>query len=95
MGLNRGFTVSSVFDCPHVQVKTAFSGKFHSGERFRKAPFSLIVFVGYVWMEVVSIKKHSRFQMKKDTCGQDLNKQNNNARTSNIFVHFSDVPAGM
>ena len=24
-----------------------------------------------------------------------LNKQNNNARTSNIFVHFSDVPAQM
>ena len=23
------------------------------------------------------------------------NKQNNNARTSNIFVHFSDVPARM
>ena len=33
--------------------------------------------------------------MKTDTCGQDLNKQNNNARTSNIFIHFSDVPAGM
>ena len=53
-------------------MKTAFSGKFHSGERFRKAPFSLIVFVGYVWMEVVSIKKNSRFQMKTDTCGQGL-----------------------
>ena len=28
--------------------------------------------------------------MKTDTCGQGLNKQNNNACTSNIFVHFSD-----
>ena len=46
-------------------------------------------------MEVVSIKKNLRFQMKTDTCGQDLNKQNNNARTSNIFVHFSDVPTRM
>ena len=46
-------------------------------------------------MEVVSIKKNLCFQMKTDTCGQDLNKQNNNARTSNIFVHFSDVPAQM
>ena len=46
-------------------------------------------------MEVVSIKKNSRFQMKTDTCGQGLNKQNNNARTSNIFVYFSDVPARM
>ena len=33
--------------------------------------------------------------MKTDTCGQCLNKQNNNARTSNIFVHFSDVPTRM
>ena len=33
--------------------------------------------------------------MKTDTCGQGLNKQNNNALTSNIFVHFSDVPALM
>ena len=46
-------------------------------------------------MKVVSIKKNLCFQMKTDTCGQDLNKQNNNARTSNIFVHFSDVPAQM
>ena len=33
--------------------------------------------------------------MKTDACGQGLNKQNNNARTSNIFVHFSDVPVRM
>ena len=33
--------------------------------------------------------------MKTDACGQGLNKQNHNARTSNIFVHFSDVPARM
>ena len=46
-------------------------------------------------MKVVSIKKNLRFQMKTDACGQGLNKQNNNARTSNIFVHFSDVPTRM
>ena len=40
-------------------------------------------------MEVVSIKKNSRFQMKTDTCGQGLNKQNNNARTSKTFLYIS------
>ena len=35
--------------------------KFHSGERFQKAPFSLIVFIGYVWMEIVSVKKKIAF----------------------------------
>ena len=33
--------------------------------------------------------------MKTDTCEQRLNKQDNNARASNIFVHFSDVPTRM
>ena len=46
-------------------------------------------------MEAVSVKKKLRFQMKTDTRGQGLNEQNNNARTSNIFVQFSDVPARM
>ena len=31
--------------------------------------------------------------MKTDTCGQRLNKQDSNARASNIFVHFSDIRA--
>ena len=37
-------------------------------QRFREVPFSLIVFIGYVWREAVSVKKRSRFQMKRDTC---------------------------
>ena len=32
----------------------------------------MIVFIGYVWTEAVSVKKTLRFQMKTDTCGQDL-----------------------
>ena len=31
--------------------------------------------------------------MKTDTCEQRLNKQDNNARASNIFVQVSDVRA--
>ena len=48
-------------------------------------------------MKVVSIKKNSRFQINENgyVWTGPYNKQNNNARTSNIFVHFSDVPARM
>ena len=46
--------------------------KFHSVECFRKIPFSLIVFIRYVWTEAVSVKKKLRFQMKTDTCRQGL-----------------------
>lgn len=46
--------------------------KFHSVERFPKVPFSVIVFVGYVWTEAVSIKKKLRFQIKTDNCGRGL-----------------------
>ena len=49
--------------------------KVHSGERFRKVPFSLIVFIGYVWTETVSVKKKLRFQIKTDTCGQGLSEE--------------------
>ena len=42
------------------------------GKRLRKVPFSLIVFIAYVWTEVVSVKKKLRFQMKTDTCWQGL-----------------------
>ena len=44
--------------------------KFHSEERLRKVPFPLIVFIGCVWKEAVSVKKKLRFQIKTDTCGQ-------------------------
>ena len=47
--------------------------KFHSGECFRKVPFSLILFMGCVWTETVSVKKKLHFQIKTDTCGQGLN----------------------
>ena len=39
---------------------------------FRKVPFSLIVFIGYVRTEAVSVKKKLRFHIKTDTCGQGL-----------------------
>ena len=48
--------------------------------------------IGYVWTEVIR-KKKLCFQMKTDTCEQRLNKQDNNARASNIFVQVSDVRA--
>ena len=31
-------------------------------QRFQKVPFLLIVFIGYVWTEAVSVKKKLRFQ---------------------------------
>ena len=46
--------------------------KLNSGERFQNVPFSLIVFIGYVWTEAVSVKKKLRFQIKTDKCGQGL-----------------------
>ena len=52
--------------------ENSFFKKFTSGERFRKVPLSLIVFIGYVWTEAVFVKKKLRFQMKTDTCVQDL-----------------------
>ena len=48
------------------------SGQKQSGERFQNVPFSLIVFIGYVWTEAISVKKKSRFQIKTDPCGQVL-----------------------
>ena len=38
-GLNRGFTVSSVFVCPHVHVKTAFSESSTLESVFEKLRF--------------------------------------------------------
>ena len=46
--------------------------KFYSGERFRKVPFSLIVFIRHVWTETLFVKKKLRFQMKTDTCVEGL-----------------------
>ena len=40
---------------------------------WRPVPFSLIVFIGYVWTEAVSVKKKLRFQIKTDSRGQGLN----------------------
>ena len=62
--------------------KNSFFKKFDSGERFRKVPFSLIVFIGYVWAEAVSVKKTLRFQMKTDSCGQGLTTQ---PKTQNLM----------
>ena len=61
----------SLFVCSHVHVKQRFQ-KVPLWERFRKVPSSLIVFIGYVWTEAVSVKKKFNFQMKMDTCGQWL-----------------------
>ena len=58
--MSSAFSKSSVFK------------KFHSGERFRKFPFSLIVFIEHVWTETLFVEKKLRFQMKTDTCVQGL-----------------------
>ena len=60
---------------PHQ--KTAFSKSIvfkslHSGERFRMAPFSVIVFVE--WMIGVSRANQFRFILKTDQCGRGLNR---------------------
>ena len=70
--MTSAFSKSSVFVCPRTRENIVFK-KFHSGERFLKVPFSLIVCIGYVWTDAVSVKKKLRFQMKTDTCGRGLN----------------------
>ena len=40
--------------------------KFHSEERLRKVPFSLIVFIGCVWKEAVSVKKKLNKKIRVD-----------------------------
>ena len=83
--MTSAFSKSSVFVLStHTRENSVFK-KFHSGERFRKVSFSLIVFIGYVW----SVKKKLRFQMKTDSCGQGLSQQKNKfARTLRFFVRF-------
>ena len=43
-----------------------------SGERFRMAPFSVIVYSVVVWMIAVSGAKQLRFHLKTDKYGQGL-----------------------
>ena len=66
--MSSAFSKSSVFVCPHVRAKTAFPKRSTLECDIRKVPFALIVFIGYVWTEVVSVKTKLRFQM----CGQGL-----------------------
>ena len=62
------FSDSIVF-AAHTR-KTTFSNStvfksFHSGERFRNDPFSVIVFSVVVWTVAVSGTKQYRFHLKK------------------------------
>ena len=68
----KKFILESVFEKFrfHLSARTrenSVFNKFHSRERLRKVPFSLIVFIGYVWTEAVSVKKMLRVQMKTDS----------------------------
>ena len=82
----------SVFEKFRFRLSTrtrenSVSKKFHSGERVRKVSFSLIVCIGYVLKEAVSVKKKLRFQMKTDSRGQGLSKQSNKfAHAPRFFV---------
>ena len=69
--MTSAFSKSSVFVCPHEHAKTTFS-KISTVDSVFDKPFSLIIFIVYVWTEAVSVKKKLRFQMKTDTCGQDV-----------------------
>ena len=65
--VTSSFSDSIVFTI-HTR-KTAFSNStvfksFHSGERFRNDPFSVIVFSVVVWMVAVSRTKQYRFRLK-------------------------------
>ena len=70
--MSSAFSKSSVFVCKHIHAKTAFSKSSTLESVFRKVPFSLIVFIGYVRTEAVSVKKKLRFHIKTDTCEQGL-----------------------
>ena len=66
--VTSSFSDSIVFAC-YTTGKTAFSNStvfksFHSGERFRNDPFSLIVFSVVVWTVAVSGTKQYRFRLK-------------------------------
>ena len=75
----------------HLSARTrenSVFNKFHSGERFRKVPFSLIVFFGYVWTEAVSVTKMLPVQMKTDTCGQVSNDYKCPERNTQITITY-------
>ena len=85
--VSSAFSKSSVFLSTRTRENSVFK-KFHCGERFRKVPFSLIVFVGYVWTEAVSVKKMLRVQMKTDTCGQVPNDYKCPERNAQITITY-------
>ena len=65
--VTSSFSDSIVF-AVHTR-RTAFSNgtvfkSFHSGERFRNDPFSLLVFGVVVWTVAVSVTKQCRFGLK-------------------------------
>ena len=71
--------------------KTAFLNStvfksFHSGERFRNDPFSLIIFGLVVWTVAVSGTKQYRFRLKTVFCGRGLKH-----KVSNSVLWFSAV----
>ena len=55
--MTSAFLKSSVFARSHVHAETAFSKSFTLESFFQKDLFSVIVFIGYVWTEVASVKK--------------------------------------
>ena len=67
--VTSAFSKSSVFIPSHVEgfQKVPLWRAF-----LKKVPFSVIVFVGYVWTEAVFVKKKLRFQMKTDTLKAQL-----------------------
>ena len=65
--------------------KASFSNRStRSGERFRMAPFSVIVFGVVVWTIAVSGAKQLRFRLKTDQCGWGL-------RGPMQFIFFSEL----
>ena len=46
----------------HTNTTRYHFQKFHSGERFQKVAFSVIVFIAYVWMIAESVAKKLRFR---------------------------------
>ena len=66
----KRFCVLSVFKKFRFRLSTRTRAnsvfkKFHSGERFRKVPFSMIVFIGYLWTEAVPVKKKLRIRVDR------------------------------
>ena len=59
-------TVFSVHTRKQRFQKASFFKLLHSGERFRMAPFSVIVFGVVVWTTAVSRAKQLRFRLKTD-----------------------------